>query len=127
VVDWSAGSAILDLSAILCSAMPDQFEISDIAVQRRGRRWTWRVWTSEQRTVMSGRGDSVPLSGARLHASLDAVLQEYRHPYLPSEQYVVAAGIVGKNSRRVAVVVNLALAALWFAAAPDKATHTSRP
>jgi hypothetical protein len=40
------------------SAMPDQFEIFDIALERRGRRWIWRVCTCEEGIVMSGREDS---------------------------------------------------------------------
>lgn len=48
----------VNLSEIWCSAMPDRFAIFDIALARRSRGWTWRVCTSKETTVMSGRENS---------------------------------------------------------------------
>jgi hypothetical protein len=51
---------------------------------------------------------TIELSRARFPSSLGAIPQEYRQRQLPSQQYSVAMGIMGKNDSRIAVVVNLA-------------------
>lgn len=99
---------------LLCNAMPDQFEVFDIAFERRARRWAWRVCTREETTVMSGRETSraaarykaaralflmllsAPYRSARSKVSEERLNEQNNRPTNPSDQ----GWLIATNSKR---------------------------
>lgn len=84
-------------------AMPDQFAICDIVLVRRSRGWTWRVCTSEESTLVSGRENS--RAAARYKAARALFLILLAAPYRSTRLYASnrgpAAGAKGSpNSHR---------------------------
>jgi hypothetical protein len=77
--------------------MPDQFEVFDIAFERRARRWAWRVCTREETTVMSGRETS--RAAARYKAARALFLMLLSAPYRSARSKVSEERLNEQNNR----------------------------
>jgi hypothetical protein len=55
-------------------AMPSQFPVFEVVLERRGRKWSWRVCTSEGDVVMKGSESSRPAANYKADRALFLLL-----------------------------------------------------
>ena len=55
--------------------MSDQFPTYDVTLKQRGRRWTWSVWTTEGKAVMSGVETNRPAASYKANSALFLLLR----------------------------------------------------
>src|SRR5882762_6812951 len=55
-------------------AMPSHFPVFEVVLERRGRKWSWRVCTSEGDVVMKGSESSRPAANYKADRALFLLL-----------------------------------------------------